>query len=275
MKLAVSNIAWEDPFDPEVLELLRGAGVTALEVAPTKLWPELTTVRAHEVAQVRQRLAGAGFEVVAMQALLYGQPEFQLFGDEQHVEQLIAYLGTVLRIAGQLGAEVAVFGSPRNRLRGDLPEEIATARAAAVFARIAQSAAEHGVTVVLEANPPAYGADFVTTVTEALDLVRRVDHPGLRLHLDTACMRLAGDDVVTAITDGAGLLSHVHASEPELGPVPGDGRTQHELAADALRGIGYQGHVSIEMRPVAAGRQAQTVADAVAFVQRVYGGAQP
>ena len=52
-----------------------------------------------------------------------------------------------------------------------------------------------GTTVVMEANPPEYGADFITRAGDAIELVHLVSHPGFRLHLDTGCMTLANDPV--------------------------------------------------------------------------------
>ena len=39
MRLAVSNIAWPAEHDSAAYALLREAGVTGLEVAPTRFWP--------------------------------------------------------------------------------------------------------------------------------------------------------------------------------------------------------------------------------------------
>ena len=60
-------------------------------------------------------------------------------------------------------------------------------------------------------------------------------------------MSMAGDDIVGMIRDRAGLLSHFHVSEPNLAPVY-PSTLDHRPIADALRAIGYDRWVSIEMR---------------------------
>jgi sugar phosphate isomerase/epimerase len=133
--------------------------------------------------------------------------------------------------------------------------------------RLAEIAAREGTVIVLEANPPEYGADFVTRASEALAMVRAVDHPGLRLHLDAACMTLAGDDP-SIITDARQELKHFHASEPNLAPL-GSAGVAHQLFATRLQSIGYTGFVSIEMREVEPFRL-DSLRDAVRLAQREY-----
>lgn len=272
MKIAVSTIAWDDPFDPDVLDVLRGEGVEAIELAPTMLWQALSEVDGSATARARHRFSRAGFNVVAMQALLFGRPDLQLFGERGEERALLDHLGHVCRIGGELGAQALVFGSPRNRRRGDLIEDEAMDRACDVFSLVAEIATREGTTIVLEPNPPEYGADFIRTADEAMELVRRVGHPGFRLHLDTGCLRVAGADIPRAVRDGAKALHHFHVSEPDLAPVPGDGGTPHEQAAKALADVEYDGWVSIEMRRAGdRGRQMQNLMRAVHFTRAVYG----
>ena len=119
----------------------------------------------------------------------------------------------------------------------------------------------------LEPVPPAYGGDFLTPWQECLAMVRAVDHPGLRLHLDTGCVLLGGGAIAEAVRAGAPWLAHFHAAEPQLGffgaPV-----ADHVAAAEALIGAGYTGWVSIEMREAA--EWAADLPRALAWVQETY-----
>ena len=88
-------------------------------------------------------------------------------------------LRSVTRMAAALGAGAMVFGSPRNRLREDMPVDVAERIAAEFFGELGAYAAERGLALCLEANAPAYGCDFICRTKDAVALVRRVDHPGL------------------------------------------------------------------------------------------------
>ncbi len=274
MRLAVSNIAWPAAEHEAVLPALRRLGVTAVEVAPTKLFPDPSAVSPADVDAVRSWWGDQGFGVVAAQALLFGRPDLTLFDTPAVREQTLNYLARVLATCGRLGAGACVFGSPKNRRRGDLPEAEAHDTAVSFFRRLAGHAADAGTTVVLEANPPRYGADFVTRAAEAVELVRAVDHPAFRLHLDTACMTLAGDAVRETFDAGFPLLGHFHVSEADLA-APGPGTAVgHAAFAAELSGHGYAGWVSLEMRePTPFGLDA--LVDAVRFVGEAYSGVGP
>jgi D-psicose/D-tagatose/L-ribulose 3-epimerase len=248
VRLAVSNIAWPTSEQDRVLAALRGLGVSAVEVAPTKLFPDPSAATPPAVDAARGWWADQGFSIVAAQALLFGKPELTLFDSAETRERTLAYLARVLAACGRLGAGACVFGSPKNRRRGDLPEGAARDTAVSFFRRLAAHAADAGTAVVLEANPPRYGADFITRAADAIDLVRAVDHPAFRLHLDTACMTLAGDPIVATFDAGYPLLGHFHVSEPDLA-VPGSaGVVDHAAFAAELSRRGYAGWVSLEMR---------------------------
>lgn len=249
MKLAVSNIAWLPGQDYRVAAVLRDVGVDAIEVAPTKLWPDPSAVDVVAAHQERLRWRELGLDVMSTQSLLYGRPELQLLAAAPARERLIEYLQHVVTLGAALGAAVQVFGSPKNRLRGSLTASEAMVIAVDVFSRIASVAEEVGTAIVIEANPEYYGADFLTSVHEAAELVETVGRQGVRLHLDTACMLLAGDDPARCVQRYAPLLAHVHLSEPDLRPVGVSPSPAHAEIICALKGVGYEGGISVEMRP--------------------------
>ena len=270
MRLAVSNIAWPHADDAAVADRLRELGVAGVEVAPTKVWPDPPAAADADVDACRRFWNDRGIEVVAAQALLFGRPELTLFESADRTDATLAYLAGIVRVCARLGAGSLVFGSPKNRRTNGLPAEAVRAVAVDFFGRLADLAHAAGTAVVLEANPPDYGADFVTNAAEAVALVRAVNHPGLRLHLDTGCMTLANDPIGPTFDAGFGLLRHFHVSEPNLDPPEASGRVDHGAFAAELKARGYAGWVSLEMReptPFAPDR----LAAAVRFVRDTYG----
>jgi sugar phosphate isomerase/epimerase len=221
------------------------------------------------VDAARRWWADQGLAIVAAQALLFGKPELTLFESAEARERTLDYLARVLAACGRLGAGACVFGSPKNRRRGDLPEAIARDTAVPFFRQLAAHAADAGTVVALEANPPRYGADFITRAGEAVELVRAVDHPAFRLHLDTACMTLAGDPIGAVFDTGFPLLSHFHVSEPDLA-LPGPGSpVDHAVFAAELSRRGYSGWVSLEMREPAP-FAVEAFTSAVRFARAAY-----
>ena len=248
MKLSVSNIAWEQHDDPEILNELRNRGVTGIEVAPTKVWPEWLNATPVHATQYRKKLSAEGFKIPAMQAILFGRPELQIFDPDCH-KTFFNHIKILADLAAALDTKVLVFGSPKNRLRGQLSTHEAMKRAADFFHEAAEICHAHDCCIGLEHNPVEYGCDFITNVADARELVKIVDHPGFKLHLDSAGIHMCGSNMKEVIKD-AGEFVHFHVSEPMLAPISG-GVVDHKKASSILKEIGYTGWVSIEMKMTA------------------------
>src|SRR5262249_19774551 len=103
----------------------------------------------------------------------------------------------------------------------------------------------------IEPNSRRYGCNFIVNVSEAVALVRRVDHPGFALHLDSAAMLLEGDVLAAVWNDTSELVRHYHISEPDLGDflAPQAPPRRH---LEFVERVGYDRWCSVEMRPPSA-----------------------
>lgn len=270
MKLAISNIAWDRSEEATAAELLTELGVGQVEIAPTKAWDSPLEATAADIAAYRAWWEERGMQIVAMQSLNYGHPEFQIFQDAAVRGKFLKYLQDITILGAQLGAKVMVFGSPKNRLVGELPADDAQAIAIEFFTALGRTAADHGAAFCIEPNPTAYGCDFVTDSRSGIELVKAVNHPGFGLHLDAAGLTLAGDDPREVIPAAMPFLRHFHLSEPFLEEV-GPGKVDHEAIAATLKAEGYANIVSIEMKPGEAGTNVPRTRRAVEYIQHTYG----
>lgn len=272
MKLAVSSIAWTNEEEKEVAELLQRLGVKYVEVAPTKQWKDPTTEASDEALQAYKDFwKSYGIEIVAFQSMLFNRPDLKIFEDEALKTQTLDYLKKFITLAPKLGAGIMVFGSPKNRQRGDLPLAEAETVAKEFFTELGNVASENQTCFCIEPNPTDYACDFVTTAQEGIDFVQTVNNPGFGLHLDIAGMTMAHDDIAKSIEDAGGLVKHFHISAPYLGQVEEGNGVDYQAGADALRRIGYDRFVSIEMKPDAAGTNVARVEKAVRLAQSVFG----
>lgn len=270
MKLAVSSIAWTNEEEADVAKLLQSLGVKYVEVAPTKKWESPAAASDEEIADYKAFWAGYGIEIVAFQSMLFNRTDLKIFESPENRQETVEYLETYIELANKMGAGVMVFGSPKNRQRGDMGDDEANAIAQAFFAQLGDKAQQEQVRFCIEPNATDYACDFVTTAQQGVDLVKAVGNPGFGLHLDIACMTLAGDDLAKSITDAAPILEHFHISSPMLGQVEDREEVKHAEAAAALKSIGYDKFVSIEMRPGENGTNVANVEKAVRFAQSVY-----
>lgn len=273
MRIAVSNIAWDDARDDTVLGALAGCGVEGIEVAPTKYWPEVRQATAADAEAERSRLRRHGLIASSMQSLLFGRPDLVLFGSAEARDAMALQLEHVMELAASLGAGPLVFGCPKQRDPGALDPALRDEIAIAAFRRFGDVAVRTGTTLVVEANPAEYGCRWLTSLTEADAFVQAVGHPGVGLHVDLGGMALAGEDA-NVIRGLRSEIRHVHVSRPYLRAVagtsdPGEPTCDHKRIAQALAEVGYSGWISIEMGAPAGGLS--ELVDAVAATSAWYG----
>ena len=267
MRLSVSNLAWSAEETPSALERLFRLGVQGIEVAPTRIadWPQLTE---KILRDYRSQVETAGLRVSSFQAILFGKPEATLLGNRESFAALQEHMRRIADMADLLGATALVFGAPKNRLRGTMQEGNAFALAVDRCGELGKGLQAHGSTLVIEPVPQVYGSDFLTSAADVLHMVKAVNHPKIRVHLDTGCVKLGNDSIASAIRNSADVLYHFHAAEPALGDFSGP-VSEHASAAAALREVCYDGWIAIEMRetPTAA---LESVEQAVQYVQSHY-----
>src|SRR3989344_248722 len=116
--LAVSNLAWDKSQDNDVALLMNKYGFGGLELAPTKVWDKPEDITAKEIEMYKLYWNKKGIEIVSMQSLLYGHPEFVMFESEDMRVNTLDYLRKIISLASKLGCHTLVFGSPKNRFIG-------------------------------------------------------------------------------------------------------------------------------------------------------------
>jgi len=173
--------------------------------------------------------------------------DLKITGPDADLRALEQYATVTLRRAEEAGVEVIVFGSGGSRRIPDGFDRQAALRQIVDFCRmLAPIARRYGVTVAIE---PLNRADcnVLNTVGECAAIVREVDHPSLRLLVDSYHWAKDNDSLQDIATHGD-LLSHVHiATVPNRLP-PGAERCELAPFFEALREAGYHGRASIEAK---------------------------
>jgi sugar phosphate isomerase/epimerase len=255
--------------DGEIALLLQRFGIDAIDIAPAKYFPDLYNATARDIAAVKQMWADYGIEITGMQALLFGTVGLNVFAPQEIQNSFLSHMTAVFRIASELGAKRLVFGSPKNRDRSGLSNDETINIATKFFRTLGDIAKSYGVLVCLEPNPVCYGANFMTTSAETAQIVRNVDHPAIRMQLDSGALTVNGEAVDAVLNESAELIGHVHISEPQLRPI-GDVGTNHNILRDAIRKFLPDHLLSIEMVATKEESHITSVARSIEFVLRHY-----
>jgi len=241
LKFSISNLAWgKTPLD-QVIPKLAIAGLHGVEIAPTAIWPDLNQVSEKDIIEFKEYLDSHNLTVSGVQSLLYGHPELQLF-DQGCWRALRKHLENAIRIGGLLGADVAVFGSPKNRLKRNLHSEHANELAKIFLGQLEPCLKANSMVLTLEPNAPEYGADFLTSYEEVVLLCRKIDSESIKPQIDTGCLWMVGQEPLDALNFT--LPHHIHISVPNLTEVPGN--MSFSTFFESLKLSAYAGWVTIE-----------------------------
>lgn len=260
MRFAICNelfAANPDPATPrwplaDQLRFAAEVGYDAVELAPFTLAPTIDALPVERRREIARLVRDHGLAVAGLHWLLVGPAGLHV--NDLHVNspdpavraRTVAYLEELIRACADLGGEVLVLGSPRQRWV--LPEvgyPVATALALETFAACAREAERRGVIFCLEPLPPPE-ANFLTTVREAIGLVREIDSPSLRMILDVKSMASEDRPMPELIREAAPYLAHFHANDANRRG-PGFGAVDFRPILAALDEIGYAGYVSVEV----------------------------
>lgn len=247
MKFAICNETFVDwPFD-KAFAFARECGYTGIEIAPFTIHHDATKITQQQRAEVKAQADAAGLEVVGLHWLLAKTEGFYLTSPEADVRKRTAdYLAELARLCRDLGGKIMVLGSPqqRNLLPGvtlDEAHDYATNTIVAALPTIEKC----GVMLALEPLGSAEG-DFLTTADEAEKLIRRLNSPNCRLHLDVKAMSSESAPVPDVIRAHADSMVHFHANDPNK-QGPGFGDMDFVPIFAALSDVGYDGWVSVEV----------------------------
>ncbi len=255
-KYAICNETFKDWSWERTLELVAQAGYDGLEVAPFTLAEKVTDIDAPRRRGLRHAARAAGVPVIGLHWLLVKPPGLYLTTPDDAVRNRTAdYFVDLVRFCADLGGNVMVVGSPKQRsLLPGITRDRGLKYAREVFERALPEAERCGVTLAIEPLTPRE-TDFINTAEDGIALIEAIGHPNFRLHLDVKAMtgseKKPLPDVIRA---SAKHLAHFHSNDPNL-LGPGMGDVDHRPILRALKEIGYEGYVSVEVFDYAPGAE--------------------
>lgn len=227
----------------EVVRRLARIGYDGIEIgcAAPHAWPAyLGAARRRELKAL---MDGEGLPAISLLPAPGGGPGHNPASPlKEEREATVHHYGEVVDLAADLGAKLVlyiagwqVFGTTR---------EQAFDRSRDCLARIARHAAGRGVTIAVE--PTAADSNLIDTPHQALELMRASGEPNVKTMFDTY-HALYRDDVSADHVRILGKdLAHIHFADTDRG-VPGDGAVDWLSVMQAVKEIGFSGHLTMEI----------------------------
>lgn len=245
--IGLISMQYARPFVAEhfrLFERMRAHGYDFVEL----LVPEPGEI---DLAQARKALDGAGLGVV-LAARVNLQRNLSAAEKDAH-RAGIDYLKYTVDCAIGLGATIVGGPLTGNPLvfAGRPPQPVADDERLARKQRCVEGlqeagdyAASAGVTLAVEPLN-RFESDVLCTTQQAVELLDAVDHPGVRMMLDTFHMHMEESSIAEAILLAGERVAHFQANENHRG-FPGTGATDWVSVCRALHQIGYTGPISLE-----------------------------
>lgn len=229
-------------------DLAAALGYDGLEVAPFTLGEQPHLLGPEARAEARRAAADAGVRIGSLHWLLVAPEGLSITSADPDVRaRTLEVMLRMVELCSDLGAEILVHGSPRQRALPAGDREGAIARATEAFAIAGRAAEAAGVCYCIEPLS-RHETEFINTVEEALEIVEEVASPGLRSMIDCRAARLSEDQPVEVLIRRhvpAGVVRHVHVNDSN-GRAPGQGADEFAPVLAALMEVDYEGDVGVE-----------------------------
>lgn len=161
----------------------------------------------------------------------------------------IEYLKRCLDTAGRVGSPIlgGVTYAPWLHFPDTTELQPFRDRGAEALREVAQTAGDLGLTMTLEILN-RFESFMFNTVTEGLAFLERIDHPAVKLQLDTYHMNMEEDDLADAIIQAGSKIGHFHCAASNR-KMPGRGHVDWAAVKEALDTVNYQGWLVVECFP--------------------------
>lgn len=230
----------------EKLDILAKAGYKYCEIALSGI----AKLSDREFKALKKKLEKKGITPVSANGMFPG--EINLLLGEEGYPAVREYLDKVFPRAKELGIPVIILGSGKSRtIPDDMTKEEAENRFCALLTDvISPKCTEYGLVIGIE-ELNKNECNFINSCKEAMELIRRVNLPNIKLLVDFYHAVLGGDTVEELESYGSEYIVHAHYGSPINGHLaPKKGVDDHLIKEyfDMFKRIGYEGAFSIEAK---------------------------
>ena len=180
-------------------------------------------------------------------ANLFIPGELKLVGPSIDEAAILSYTEKVFQRCQTAKVKMITWGSGGARRLPDGFDKLkAKLQFVAIAKKVAVQAKKYDIILALE-NLNSTETNFITTLEDALDVVKKVDHPNFRLCADIYHM-LKENESPTVIEKGKKYIVHCEVAEKDGRTPPGTKGEDFRPYLKALKKINYKGHIILECR---------------------------
>lgn len=223
------------------------AGYDAIEIAPFTLAKSVTDISVAERKRIAAMAQDHGLEISGIHWVLVQTEGMHLIHPDPTVRCRTAdYFCHLVDFCADIGGKFVIVGSPKQR---NVPPNVSTQQAwgwaASALRKSVTQAKERDVTLCFEPLAPSE-TNFINTAAEAIYFTQQFDSPHCKAILDTKAMCSESKSIPQIVRESWPHFAYFHANDKNL-KGPGFGDVDFHPIAAALREVGYNGYVSVEV----------------------------
>ena len=247
MKFATCNEYFENWPIEDVFSYAAEIGYDGVEIAPFTLADTVEDIPADRRRAIRRAAAEAGVEIVGLHWLLIS-PEglYVNHVDDEIRHRTRDYFKALIQCCGDLGGEVMIIGSPKQRnVQDGWDYQETWNRTKQVFEDCLPLAEQCSVYLCIEPLSSDQ-TNFIDSAAEACKMVAEIDHPNFQTMVDCCSGSSEEIPVYQLLQNSAAHLYHVHVNDANKRG-PGFGQTDFVRVLKTLKELDYQRYVSVEV----------------------------
>jgi sugar phosphate isomerase/epimerase len=247
MKFALCNEVFQNQPWIDTVRAIAAAGYDGVEIAPFTLADSVEDIAPAERKTILTQAQDVGLDIVGLHWLFVSPAGLHATTDDAATRQkTTAYMQSLIRFCGDLAGTVMIIGSPQQRdVQPGVDYDLAWRRFVDMITACLDLAEASGVTLCMEALP-ANQTNFVTTLDEAVKMVRQVSHPRFQSMFDVHNACLETDPLPDLVRRYMPYIKHVHVNEMD-GSYPGNRDFDFGSILSVLDRENFQGYVSAEV----------------------------
>ncbi|MDA1190317.1 MAG: sugar phosphate isomerase/epimerase [Candidatus Poribacteria bacterium] len=247
MKLTVCNEIYENWKLADVFRSAKSIGYEAVEISPFTIADHARDISKAQRDKIKRDAERTGIEIAGLHWLFIKPEGLHLTSPNAALRDTTReYLKDLIHLCADIGGSMMVIGSPkqRNIIEGVTFEQ-GFEWAAAAFKECAELAGEKDVMLCFEPLNSRI-TNFIRNPDEALTLIEAVDHPNFQMILDVYSSSVESLDIPAELRKHRNAIRHVHTND-DNGYVPGSGGADYVAIFEALKEIGYERYLSVEV----------------------------
>jgi sugar phosphate isomerase/epimerase len=247
MRFGICNEIFDGWTLDDTFSFCAKTGYDAVEIAPFTIAPYVTEISAEKRREIRETANRHRIAVSGLHWVLVKAEGMHLTHTDADVRRKTAqYLVDLVDCCADVGGNRIIVGSPKQRnIEPPVTFEQGWEWATECFRGAVKRGEEREVVICFEPLAPSE-TNFINTAAQGIEFVQQLDSPAFKIILDVKAMSSEAKPIPQIIRESHPHFAYFHANDANL-KGPGFGDTDFKPIGAALREVGYDGTVSVEV----------------------------